>query len=135
MKQFCQRCERYLEYQDHEVLSAGSVGIHFRCPGCGVEISLITNPGETMLVHSLGVKLGGTKEPQKPLSLTRETLQSSTEEGLKKPQWSEKALERLNRIPPFARPMARKAIETFAKDQGHGKIDEAVLDAYRKGRS
>ena len=44
-------------------------------------------------------------------------------------------LERLDRIPSFARPMAQKAIETFAKEQGYGKIDERVLDAYRKGRS
>jgi len=42
--------------------------------------------------------------------------------------WTSSALERLQRIPDFVRPMARTGIEKYAQEKGLAEIDEAVLD-------
>ena len=47
------------------------------------------------------------------------------------PVWSAEALERLERIPAFVRPMAKIGIESFAKDNGHAEITGEVMDAAR----
>ena len=47
------------------------------------------------------------------------------------PVWSAEALERLERIPAFVRPMAKMGIESFAKDNGHDEITGEVMDAAR----
>lgn len=44
------------------------------------------------------------------------------------PQWTADAEERLERIPSFARSMARKSIEQHAEEQGYTKIDTSVMD-------
>ena len=47
------------------------------------------------------------------------------------PVWSAEALERLERIPAFVRPMAKMGIESFAKDNGYDEITGEVMDAAR----
>ena len=47
------------------------------------------------------------------------------------PIWTAEALERLERIPAFVRPMAKLGIESFAKDNGHDEITGEVMDAAR----
>ena len=47
------------------------------------------------------------------------------------PVWTAEALERLERIPTFVRPMAKMGIESFAKDNGHDEITGEVMDAAR----
>jgi hypothetical protein len=42
--------------------------------------------------------------------------------------WSPEAEARVDRIPSFIRPMARKAIERYAEGKGYGLITEAVMD-------
>lgn len=55
--------------------------------------------------------------------------QTETEpDGIK---WTPEALERLERIPSFVRPMAKMGIEGFAKDNGHNEITGEVMDAAR----
>ncbi|RKU32111.1 hypothetical protein C6497_00110 [Candidatus Poribacteria bacterium] len=49
-------------------------------------------------------------------------------DGLK---WTQEALERLERIPAFVRPMAKMGIESFAKDNGHTEITAEVMDQAR----
>ncbi len=46
-------------------------------------------------------------------------------------KWTPEALERLDRIPSFVRPMAKMGIEGFAKDNGHTEITAEVMDAAR----
>ena len=43
-------------------------------------------------------------------------------------QWTSAALERLQRIPDFVRPMAKTGIEQYARERGLSEIDEGVLD-------
>ncbi len=47
------------------------------------------------------------------------------------PAWTPAALERLERIPSFVRPMAKMGIESFAKENGHDEITSEVMDAAR----
>ncbi len=47
------------------------------------------------------------------------------------PVWSAEALERLERIPIFVRPMAKMGIESFAKENGHDEITGEVMEAAR----
>jgi hypothetical protein len=45
--------------------------------------------------------------------------------------WTPEALARLDRIPSFIRPMAKRSIERFAEDKGHASVTEAVMDEAR----
>jgi len=45
--------------------------------------------------------------------------------------WTSEAEARVERIPSFIRPMARRAIERFAAEHGYATIDEAVMDEAR----
>jgi hypothetical protein len=45
--------------------------------------------------------------------------------------WTAEAEARIERIPSFIRPMARRAIERFAADHGYATIDETVMDEAR----
>ncbi len=47
------------------------------------------------------------------------------------PVWTPEALERLERIPSFVRPMAKMGIESFAKENGHDEITGEIMDAAR----
>lgn len=46
--------------------------------------------------------------------------------------WTPEAVARLERVPAFARGMARKAIEDFARRQGLDAVDERVVDEARQ---
>jgi len=45
--------------------------------------------------------------------------------------WSPEAEARVERIPSFIRPMARKAIERYAEGKGYRTITEPVMDEAR----
>ncbi|OLC58413.1 MAG: hypothetical protein AUH77_03290 [Candidatus Rokubacteria bacterium 13_1_40CM_4_69_39] len=45
--------------------------------------------------------------------------------------WTPEAEARVERIPEFIRPMARRAIERFAEEHGYASITEAVMDEAR----
>ena len=47
------------------------------------------------------------------------------------PVWSAEALDRLDRIPAFVRPMAKMGIENFAKENGYDEITGEVMEAAR----
>ncbi len=64
-------------------------------------------------------------------SVISDAFEEQTEpedDGIK---WTSEALERLERIPSFVRPMAKMGIEGFAKDNGHTEITGEVMDAAR----
>ena len=51
-----------------------ALGVFFGCPSCNARFSMVTNPGETQMVSSLGVKLGGRTEAAEPFEMTRGAL-------------------------------------------------------------
>lgn len=97
-------------------------------------------------------QLGTAKSDAMPNEVSPETSASETAEGGKcpftsvisdafqeapepteptGPIWTPEALERLERIPSFVRPMAKMGIESFAKENGHDEITGTIMDAAR----
>lgn len=81
MKFVCLNCETYMNFEKVEKPGESSLGVFFGCPSCGAKFSMITNPGETQMVSSLGVKLGGRTEDAAPFEMTRGTLKAEALAG------------------------------------------------------
>ena len=98
---------------------------------------MLTNPLETQLVQSLGVKIGPQGEEARaktegdvsrcPFS---DVVQGMTAAGPDSDgfPWTPEAVTRLERVPDFVRPMARAGIEKLARDRGYTSVDGRVLD-------
>ena len=81
MKFVCLNCETYMNFEKVEKPGEGSLGVFFGCPSCGAKFSMVTNPGETQMVSSLGVKLGGRTDAAEPFEMTRGTLKDEALAG------------------------------------------------------
>jgi hypothetical protein len=81
MKFVCLNCETYMNFEKVEKPGEGSLGVFFGCPSCNAKFSMVTNPGETQMVSSLGVKLGGRTETAAPFEMTRGTLKDEALAG------------------------------------------------------
>lgn len=81
MKFVCLKCETYMTFDKVEKPAEGSLGVFFECPSCQSRFSMVTNPGETQMVSSLGVQLGGRTEAPKPLEMTRGGLEETVSAG------------------------------------------------------
>jgi hypothetical protein len=172
-----------MNFEKVEKPGEGSLGVFFGCPSCGAKFSMVTNPGETQMVSSLGVKLGGRTVAAEPFEMTRGTLKEealagsgqmaaylnekiqggqpakATGEGKSaeksggscpfsamvaemgltsgakagegaKPEfsWSPDAKEKLERLPTFVRPMVQSSVEAYARKQGYKSITLQVMD-------
>src|SRR2546428_11219917 len=81
MKFVCLNCETYMSFEKVEKPAEGSLGVFFGCPSCGAKFSMVTNPGETQMVSSLGVQLGGRTVAAEPFEMTRGTLKEEAQAG------------------------------------------------------
>lgn len=194
MKFVCLNCETYMNFEKVEKPAEGSLGVFFGCPSCGAKFSMVTNPGETQMVSSLGVQLGGRSAPAEPFEMTRGTLKAEALAGADQmskylnekihggqpvgsqageaqsgaapaaPQgeksgggcpfsemvaqmgltgtgtspgqqggassftWTADAKERLDRLPSFVKPMVQSSVEAYARKQGFTSITLQVMD-------
>jgi hypothetical protein len=111
----------------------GSISVTYSCPACGYEMAMLTNPFETQLVASMGVKMGpsaaaASEKPKCPFSgmvAAAEETAAVADDGVR---WTAEASARMQAIPDFVRPMAKTGIEKFARESGHEEITVAVLD-------
>src|SRR3989442_10478385 len=71
MKFLCVECDKQMAFEERHLPGDGTLAAAFRCPKCGRAVALLTNPMETQLVSSLGVKIGGTTVPAEPLQTIR----------------------------------------------------------------
>ena len=160
MKFLCLDCDEPMKLLRSEGPDEGSLTVTFRCPECGFRVAMLTNPFETQLVRSLGVKVGGRTVPPEPFEHLRATMANPRADAFEgspadagdgagpgcpfaaminegaPPEpativWSAEAEARVERIPSFIRPMARRAIERFAEGKGYASITEAVMDEAR----
>lgn len=136
MKFLCVACDEPMRFDSVEGPEEGSVSVTFGCPRCGYRVSLLTNPVETQLVRSLGVKIGGRGLPPEPLEVLGSALGQQREGAIEvgeeeSPVWTEAAAARLERLPPLARPMARLAISRYARERGAGTVTPELMDEYR----
>ena len=81
MKFVCLNCETYMNFEKVEKPGEGTLGVFFGCPSCNAKFSMVTNPGETQMVSSLGVKLGGRTVEAEPFEMTRGTLKDEANTG------------------------------------------------------
>lgn len=81
MKFVCLNCETYMNFEKVEKPGEGTLGVFFGCPSCNAKFSMVTNPGETQMVSSLGVKLGGRTVEAEPFEMTRGTLKDEALAG------------------------------------------------------
>ena len=81
MKFVCLNCETYMNFEKVEKPGEGTLGVFFGCPSCNAKFSMVTNPGETQMVSSLGVKLGGRTVEAEPFEMTRGTLKDEAMAG------------------------------------------------------
>ncbi len=166
MKFLCIACDAAMRLQSTAGPDEGSLTVTFACPACGHRVAMLTNPWETQLVRSLGVKVGGRAAEPAPFESVRASLAgqragafvdeagrpapdavpSGAGEGPgcpfaamipeapaagEGPAWTPEAAARVERIPAFIRPMARQAIERFAREHGYATVTEAVMDEAR----
>ena len=195
MKFVCLKCETYMGFEKVEKPAEGSLGVFFGCPSCGAKFSMVTNPGETQMVTSLGVQLGGRAAPAEPFEMTRTTLkddalagagqmasylneriQAGESAGTSTPAagaastshgdqgektsggcpfsavvaqmgltgsasktagpsaesstftWTPDAQDKLERLPSFVKPMVQSSVEAYARRRGLQKISLQVMD-------
>jgi DNA-directed RNA polymerase subunit RPC12/RpoP len=160
MKFLCLDCDEPMKLHSSEGPDQGSLTVTFRCPECGFRVAMLTNPFETQMVRSLGVKVGGRAVPPEPFENLRSTLAGARPDALEAGggageaagpgcpfaaalgeapavaapggiPWAPEAEARLERIPMFIRPMARRSIEHFAENKGYSSVTEAVMDEAR----
>lgn len=160
MKFLCLSCDEGMKLEATSGPREGSLEAIFVCPRCRHKIVMLTNPWETQLVQTLGVKVGGRTTPVSPYEQVLGSLvqpqvdgQELSTDGQAGPgcpfagmlgedeavepttdiQWTEGAKIRIERIPSFIRPMVRRAIERYAMEQGHLLITDAIMDEARSG--
>jgi hypothetical protein len=158
MKFLCLDCDQPMKLHSTQGPDEGSLTVTFRCPECGFRVAMLTNPFETQMVKSLGVKVGGRTEPATPFETLRATMAGPRADAFDAPaetegggcpfaaalggdaaaaapasavSWEPAAEARLERIPSFIRPMAKRSIERFAEDRGYASVTEAVMDEAR----
>jgi len=155
MKFLCVECDEAMKLKETKDPVDRSITVVFQCPSCKKEMAMLTNPMETQVVGSLGVSIGSKPAPSQPMAGIKKSLAEKRDEvsetedsGSKCPftevvadafakqasekiGWTKEAEERLNRIPSFIRPMAKKGIEQYAAENGHSQINDEVMDAVK----
>ncbi len=117
MKFVCGDCDTVMALASSTSPDPGSMQVVFHCPGCGHNVAMVTNEEETNVVMSLDLPTGdeGTTG-----------LSAQAADG--QPRWSEAATLRLERVPAFAREMARSHFEQFAVREGVAEITPEVME-------
>ncbi len=131
MKFLCIPCDRPMKLEQTRP-DRGSIALTFACPDCGYEFAMLTNPMETQVVGSLGVKIGAdaaAEDSKCPFTgMVQELTEPSSDAGV---PWTAEAEARMAQVPEFVKPMVRTGIEKFARDEGYASVDEQVLDKAR----
>ncbi|HEV2752036.1 MAG TPA: PCP reductase family protein [Gemmatimonadales bacterium] len=140
MKFLCVECDRQMLFEERRVPGDGTLAAAFKCPACGRIVALLTNPMETQLVASLGVKIGGRTIDEQPLETVRGMVATGRDDAFVEdgeqgagsgPIWSSEARDRLARVPSFVRGMVKRIYLDYAKQHGIAEITPAIMDAAR----
>lgn len=159
MKFLCVECDEVMDFAERQLPGDGTMAAVFACGSCGREVAMLTNPMETRLVSSMGVKVGGRSVPEQPMELTRTNLEGARPEafeegahdsapapeeagaapapgrsagaGARGPTWSADATERLQRVPSFVRGMVKRIYTDWARERGIATITPEIMDRAR----
>jgi Proto-chlorophyllide reductase 57 kD subunit len=140
VKFLCVECDRQMQFEERQLPGDGTLAAAFKCPACGRVVALLTNPMETQLVASLGVKIGGRTIDEQPMETIRGSVATGRADAFddtgergegRGPIWSMEAQERLARVPGFVRGMVKRIYLDYAKERGITEITPAVMDTAR----
>lgn len=148
MKFLCVECDEQMVFEQRQLPGDGTLAAAFRCPECERVVAMLTNPMETQLVSSLGIKIGGREVPEQPLELVRSNIAEGREDAFveqepdisparRRPDsqasvvWSLAAVERLEGVPRFVRGMVKRIYTDYAKENGITEITPSVMDRAR----
>jgi len=144
VKFLCVDCDEQMSFGERQLPGDGTLAAIFRCPTCGREVAMLTNPMETQVVSSLGIKIGGREVPEQPLELVRSSLDGGRDEafaespgtsvtspGTSPVEWSEAATRRLEAVPSFVRGMVKRIYTDYAKEHGIHEITPEIMDRAR----
>lgn len=159
MKFLCVDCDVQMLFDERQIPGDGTMAAVFRCPRCQRLTAMLTNPMETRLVSSLGVKVGGRGVPEQPLEMVRSGLEGGREDAFRDAEpdtagtapesgspsraeptapaaggvrWSGPAVERLERVPSFVRGMVKRIYADWATRRGVEEITPEVMDRARR---
>ena len=149
MKFLCIECANVMDFADRQLPGDGTLAAVFACGSGGREVAMRTNPMETQLVASLGVKIGGRVVPTQPFEMVRSSLEGGREEAFgisedipRQPAgqplqagqsvvWSPEATERMQKVPSFVRGMVKRIYVDWAKEHGVAEMTPEVMDRAR----
>ncbi len=134
MKFLCVPCDQPMKLTQSPSSDRGSLTIVYACEECGYEMAMLTNPYETQVVQSLGVRIGPSAGGTPACPFAEKAKAAVGDAPVAEPgtvQWTADAEARLLAIPAFVRPMARTGIESFARERGFGQVDARVMDEAR----
>ena len=85
MKFLCIACDQAMRLSGTGGPDAGSLTVTFACPACGHRVAMLTNPWETQMVRTLGVKVGGAPaEAPAPFAAVRAESRASAGRGTRR---------------------------------------------------
>jgi hypothetical protein len=143
MKFLCVECDRQMTFEERQLPGDGTLAAAFRCPACGRSVAMLTNPMETQLVSSLGVKIGGSTVPGQPMELIRSAMAGGrpgafddeggerSADGGMRVTWDDAAQQRLARVPSFVRGMVKRIYADYAVEHGIAVISPEMMDRAR----
>jgi hypothetical protein len=144
MKFLCLACDTVMAFAERQLPGDGTMAAVFTCADCGREVAMLTNPMETQLVSSLGIRVGGRTVPEQPMELLRGTLASGgdafVDDASEEPDpatrtmrvtWDADASDRLARVPSFVRGMVKRIYSDYARERGIALITPDVMDRAR----
>jgi hypothetical protein len=160
VKFLCLECDSVMTFAERRVPGDGTLAAVFACGTCGREMAMLTNPMETQLVSSMGVKIGGRTVPEQPMEIVRSTLGDARDDAFDadgpshsaaaaaapadpadrataapgaRPRvtWGDDAVERLERVPSFVRGMVKRIYTDWARERGIERITVEVMDTAR----
>lgn len=156
MKFLCVDCDHVMKFAERQLPGDGTLAAVFVCGSCGREMAMLTNPMETQLVASMGVKIGGREVPTQPMELARTSLEGGRDDAFALSEdiplssgepaiegegpgaapagpivWTPEAKGRLERVPSFVRGMVKRIYTDWAREKGVSEITPESMDLAR----
>lgn len=148
MKFLCVDCDDVMAFAERQIPGDGTLAAVFTCGSCGREMAMLTNPMETQLVSSMGVKIGGREVPAQPMELARTSLEDGRDDAFVLSEdiplasgegetavgrvvWTSEATNRLERVPSFVRGMVKRIYTDWAREKGVSEITPDNMDRAR----
>tara|TARA_B100001245_G_C22479240_1_gene244465 strand:- start:15 stop:476 length:462 start_codon:yes stop_codon:yes gene_type:complete len=145
MKFLCISCDTVMDFVERQIPGDGTLAAVFECGSCNKEVAMLTNPMETQLVSSMGVKIGGREVPAQPMELSRTSMEGGKAEVFEVPEsglpehqghplsvtWTPEAVGRLDNVPSFVRGMVKRIYTDWAQQNGISEMNPVIMDRAR----